>query len=493
MSAEQQNHLVWRIMNLLSSMRNTKETFADNHNLFVQMGMQAEENGYKSLTGSRDGLFAPDVSTSLSTASTNPQVRDNLYSWSTLGYYAVLTYDYKQKYLIKLAGRRDASSRFSPDARWGAFPSVSGAWNVAKEDFWPLKNVISTFKPRASWSTSGDLASAGGGNYYTYLPTLSLGTSSGTLLGGNFANFATPPGLISSTLTWAKPETIDFGLDITAFNNRLTIGYDWYQRTVKDQVGPPNPLPLTLGTGAPRLNNSVSETRGWELSLSWSDQFNLGESPFRYNVGFQMSDYIGYVTEYSENKTGVRSGVWTPGELFGQNYVYESAGVAQSLSDLKGGTLTGTYNYPGYLQYKDLNGDGYINSGNGGFWYSQGDSKPNGFNYPRKSYSITPSVSWKNFSFSAVFDGVLQWKIYNSTEYVWGTKAGADLAYFYTPAFKESTDLGYWRPDNTNAFFPSFNTGKDLATDQYSLDLSHLRIRNITIGYDFPERMVEKG
>ncbi len=468
-----------------------KRSFNQKHNLFVQAGMQAEENKYKSLTGSRTDLFAQTVIQALNGAANNQLANDNMYEWAVLGYYGVITYDYSEKYMLKLAGRSDATSRFSPDSRWGFFPSVSGAWNAAKESFWPLKHLVSEFKPRVSWSTSGDLASSGSSNYYTYLPTLGFSVNQNLLLGGNYSSIATPPGLVSSQLTWAKPTMLDFGFDLTALKNRFSFGFDWYQRTVKDQIGPPNPLPAVLGTSAPSLNNSVSETRGWELSVGWKDKFKVARKDLTYDIRFNMSDYIGYVVAYSANTTGTTN-TWTPGEIFGRNYVYPSAGVAQNKNDLNTGTLTGTYNYPGYLRYKDLNGDGYINSGNGGFWYSRGDLTTDGYNYPRKNYSIIPSISWNNITVSAVFDGIMQWKVYNNTEWVWGTRAGTDLAYFYTPAFKESTRLGYWSPDNTNAFFPAFNTGKDLATDQYILDLSNLRIRNITIGYDLPKKWLNK-
>lgn len=460
------------------------------HNILAQVGMQAEEYGYKSLTGSRTDLFSQDVIQALNGAANNQLTNDNMFEWSVLGYYGVLSYDYREKYMVKFAGRRDASSRFSPDSRWGTFPSVSGAWNIAKENFWPFKQWISEFKPRVSWSTSGDVASSG--SYYSYLPTLGFGVSQTTLLGGAYSNIATAPGLISSTLTWAKPTVINTGFDLTALNRRLTLTYEWYQRTVKDQVGPPNPLPATLGTSAPSLNNSVSETRGWELSIGWNDHVQVARKTLTYDIRFNMSDYIGYVTQYAQNKSGTVSGAWTPGELFGQNYAYQAAGIAQNKNDLDGRTLSGTYNYPGYILYKDNNGDGYINSGNGGFWYSRGDVVTNGFSYPRKSYSILPALSWNNISVSAVLDGVMQWTIYNSSEWVWGTRAGSDLAYFYTPAFKESTDLGYWTPTNTNAFFPAFNTGSGSATTRYSLNLANLRIRNVTIGYDLPAQWIQR-
>ncbi|HWW42993.1 SusC/RagA family TonB-linked outer membrane protein [Pedobacter sp.] len=469
-----------------------KHTFAEKHNLFAQFGMQSEENDYRSLTGSKTDLFAQDLIPALSAAANNPQTSDRLYSWSTLGYYGVITYDYMEKYMVKFAGRGDASSRFAPESRWSFFPSVSGAWNAAKENFWPLKNLISEFKPRVSWSTSGDLASNGADNYYTYISTLAMSVNKNLLLGGGYSNVTTTPGLVSSDLTWAKPTVLNIGIDVSAFKRRLNLSYEWYQRTVKDQVGPVDPLPQVLGTTAPPRNNSVSETRGWELSIGWNDQVQVAQKPLNYSLKFNMSDYIGYVTEYSANKLGVTSGVWTPGEQFGQNYVYDVARIAQNTADLKKGTLPSGYNYPGYIMYKDLNGDGYINSGTGGFWYSRGDLDKDGYSYPRKSYSIMPSVSWNNFSFSAVLEGVLQWRVYNSTEWVWGTKAGSDLAYFYTPAFEESTKLGYWSPDNTNAFFPAFNTGRGSATDRYMLNLANLRIRNVTVGYDLPQSWLKK-
>jgi TonB-linked SusC/RagA family outer membrane protein len=471
-----------------------KRTFGGNHNVLVQVGMQSEENSYQSLSGSRTDLFAQDVIEALNGAANNPQANDNLYEWATVGYYGVASYDFKQKYMVKFAGRRDASSRFAPDARWGTFPSVSGAWNIARESFWPVKNIISEFKPRVSWSTSGDLTSVGASNYYTYLPTLNFSVNRNTLLGGNFSNVATPPGLVSPTLTWAKPTVINVGVDVSAFKRRLNVVYEWYQRTIKDQIGPANPVSAVLGTGAPQLNNSVSETRGWELSVGWSDQFKLARKPFSYEIRFNMSDYIGYVKEYAANQSGVRDGVWTQGQVFGENYVYRAGGIAQNTKDLNGSTLTGDYNYPGYLMYNDVNGDGYINSGNGGFWYSMGDVVKDGYNYPRKSYSILPTISWNNFTVSAVLEGIMQWKVFTSSEWIWGSSNGnGGTAYFYTPAFKESSNLGYWNTNNTNSFFPAFNTSRTLASDRYSLNLANLRIRNVTIGYDLPQQWISKA
>jgi TonB-linked SusC/RagA family outer membrane protein len=464
------------------------KTIADEHHLFMQVGVQAEENKFSSLSGSGQGLFAQEAVTTISTTAGTYAASDRLYDWATLGYYGVLTYDYSEKYMLKLAARTDASSRFSPNARWGFFPSISGGWNAAKENFWPLKDWITVFKPRASWSKSGDLASAGVDNYYTYLPTLSFGTSTQTLLGGNFATYANPPGLVSNSLTWAKPTMLDFGIDISALKSRLSLTADWYQRTIYDQAGPPDPIAQTLGTGAPSTNNSVSETRGWEFSIGWNDNFKVAGKPFKYGLSFLMSDYVGYVVKYSPNKTGARNGGWTPGEVFGVNYVYKADKIIQNTADLNSSVLNQNYNYPGYLTYQDLNGDGYINGGDGTGWYSLGDLVADGYNYPRKTYSILPSFSWNNISVSAVFEGVMQWKQFINDIYVFGTNGSQ----FFSPFYEQSAKLGYWNTNNTGAFFPAVTQGTT-PNDRYIVNLANLRIRNITLGYDLPQNWLKKA
>jgi TonB-linked SusC/RagA family outer membrane protein len=461
------------------------KNIGDDHHFFAQVGAQTEENNFGNLTGSSKGLYSPDVSPSINTSAGPYTAGDRLYDWTSLGYFGVFTYDYKEKYLLKFAGRADASSRFASGARWGYFPSVSLAWNVANENFWKFKDYVSQLKPRASWSKTGDLASAGPDNYYTYLPTLGSGTSTTTVLGGNLNPYLNPGGLVSSTLTWAKPTVLDFGIDLVGLNNRLSITADWYQRTVYDQAGPPKILPQALGIAGPQTNNSVTETRGWELNIGWRDNFKLSGENFDYGLSFLMSDYVGYVVKYANDGTGARS-QWFPGMLFGQNYVYNSGGIAQSTADLNNRVLNNGFSYPGYLTYKDVNGDGVIDEGNG--WYDMGDQKTAGFNYPRKSFSILPSISWRNFSLSAILEGVMQWKQYVSNPNVFGTNGNQ----FFSPFYKQSSDLGYWTPNNKSAFFPSLTTSLPSANDQYLLNLGHLRVRNVTLGYNLPKKWLDK-
>ena len=466
------------------------KTIKEKHNLFGLVGFQQEENQFSRLNGQANNLLSTSITT-ISTASSDYYTSDALTHWATRGYFGRLSYNYDTKYFIEFNFRRDATSRFLADDRWGFFPSVSGAWNVAREKFWMLPEQVSMFKLRGSWSTSGNAAI---GSLYPFYPTINISQSEGIILDGGFVNTASMPGLVSSQLTWAKPTTIDFGGDVSAFKNRLEVNYDWYQRTVRNQFGPPQSLPETLGATVPNSNNATSETRGWELKLSWRDKaFDLANSPFHYSVNFRISDYVGYVVDYEDDGTGAVSGQWTPGEIFGQNYLYESNGIMTSLDDLYANVPQGnTWYYPGDVARKDLNGDGEINGGTTGTWYSRGDLTKSGFNYPRKTYGIGLTADWKGFDVSLQLDGVGSWKVYSQNMWVWGNSGSQWFAVYY----KEQEKLGYWSLNNTDAFFPrdSYDRTKNRVanTDQYALDLSHLRVRNLKVGYNFPKQLISK-
>ena len=248
------------------------------------------------------------------------------------------------------------------------------------------------------------------------------------LLEGSKPNMVSMPALVSSNLTWAKPRSIGVGIDVVALRNRLDVTWDWYQRTIYDQAGPAEVLPVTLGTSPPKTNNAVSETRGWEFTANWRDMgFMLGGKQLNYSVNFNISDYIGYVVKYKENISGARSGTWTPGEIFGELYVYQSNGIAQNATDIANNVVqTGGWNVPGDLMLKDINGDGRITSGDGGYWYAQGDRKKVGYTYPRYRYGLNLQANWNGFDLSVQLTGVPYWKIYSGNFYVMPVAGSGD-------------------------------------------------------------------
>ncbi|WP_372774766.1 TonB-dependent receptor [Mangrovibacterium sp.] len=456
------------------------------HDLTLLAGYNEEENQFNSLTGYNTLFYNQSIPSLSTTYGDSPVVNDVIYSWATQGYFGRLSYNFKETYLLDVNMRYDASSKYSPDTRWAFFPSFSAGYNIAKENFWPLKEHVNMFKLKGSWGKLGNNT----GDNYAYLPTMDTYAQTPVILDGGRLPYVTMPGIISADLTWTKPRTIGFGVEAGAFNNRLKVEYDWFQRTVFDQQGPAEQYSEVLGTAAPKRNNAVSETRGWEVMASWSDKaFNLKGSPVNYSVRAGVSDYIGYVVEYESNETGTRSG-WTPGQVFGEVYGWTSLGIAQNAEAFQSNPLwRGGWYYPGDLLMADTNGDGQVDNGQGSYWYAQGDRKLLGYDYPRYKYHIALNASWKGLTISALFDGVGKQTVYETSKFLLGDRN-------YTT--QENWDRGYWNLNNQDAYFPRAYWSNEnqiyerFSNDQYATNLAHLRIKNVNISYKVPAYLVSK-
>ena len=464
----------------------TYNLLVNKHDFTVLAGYNEELNKFNSLTGYNSLFYTQSIPSLSTTYGDSPVATDAIYSWATQGYFGRISYNYRETYLLDINTRYDATSKYSQDTRWAFFPSVSAGYNIARENFWPLKEAISMFKIKGSWGKLGNNT----GDNYAYLPTMGTASQTPVILDGGRLPYVTMPDIISDDLTWTKPRTIGFGFEAAALKNRLKVEYDWFQRTVFDQQGPAEQYSEVLGTAAPKRNNAVSETRGWEMSVSWSDKsFNLKGSPVTYSIRAGVSDYIGYVVEYVSNETGTRSG-WTPGQVFGEVYGWTSLGIAQNAETFKTNPLwrTGWY-YPGDLLMADTNGDGLVNDGQGSYWYAQGDRKLLGYDYPRYKYNIALNASWKGLTISALFDGVGKQTIYDTSKYLTGDRNYTTQANF---------DRGYWSLNNQDAFYPRayfFNENQvyeRFSNDQYAMNLAHLRIKNINLSYKVPAYLVSK-
>ena len=465
------------------------------HNITFLLGGQQEFNQFKSIRANNRDLYPVDFMVLGNVYGDNFALAERYYEWATRGYYGRISYNYKSKYIIDINARYDGSSRFQPNNRWAVFPSISAGYNIANEKFWPLKDMVNTFKLTGSWGKLGnqriDINSNDSTNdnidLYTYLPVFDTGKTIAILEGKN-QPFVSSPALSRLDLTWEKPETIGFGLEVGLFNNRLTGEYRWYQRTIYDALGPAEQLPGILGATVPATNNAVSETRGWELTLGWKDHItNIAGNPLRYNFRVTLSDYIGYVVEYGpENKAALRN-IWTAGQIFKQIYGQRFQGIAQSETDLTNWVANGNeFYYEGDVFYRDLDGDGIIGDGSGGTWFAQGDRELLGYSYPRYRYSVFLGLEWKNLSLSVFLDGVGKEEKWVNNNRALGHSGGwfADRT-----AYDIHGELGYWTVDNRDAFFPRVYRGNknvDRPNDRYLIDLAHLRIKNIGLTYRLP-------
>lgn len=213
----------------------------------------------------------PSISGSTGTISAS----DSFNEYAIRGLFYRVNYSYNGRYLFEANGRYDGSSRFPKENRFGFFPSFSGAWRISEEAFMQkARDYLSNLKLRVSWGSIGNqiiLKSDGTPDNYPYIPSMGLYESS-WLVDGKKAISLNSPLMVSSTFSWEKVYTLDFGIDVGLFDNRLMGTFDWYRRDTKGMLAPGMDLPWVIGTAAAKQNAADLKTYGWELEFNWQDK-----------------------------------------------------------------------------------------------------------------------------------------------------------------------------------------------------------------------------
>lgn len=479
----------------------------DNHKFTAMIGTQLEELKRVTFGLNRVGVIVDELpvvnlTTGLNyngTAAT-PYVYGANGEWSTVGYFGRINYDYQGRYLLEANLRYDGTSRFRKDKRWNWFPSFSAGWNIAREKFWEdFEDSVNTLKLRASY---GKLGNQNTDSWYPTYQVMSVYTNSGSWLqNGAKPNTAYSPDLISSSLTWERINTWDVGLDIAAFNNRLTGSFDYYQRKTLDMVGPAQELPNILGKAVPKTNNSDLKTSGFEIELAWQDQLKNGLS---YRVRFLLSDYQTEITRYP-NKTKSLS-TYYEGQKLGNIWGYETIGIAKTNEEMEahlnslpngGQNAFGSNWQEGDIMYKDLNGDGKISSGANTF-DDPGDRKIIGNSTPRFQFGLDLNAAWKGFDARLFFQGVGKRDYWSDTDMFWGLSSRGQWFAFY---LKEHLD--YFRPEQSNdlaanldAYYPrplvSGASKNQQVQSRYLQNAAYIRLKNISLGYTLPQQFTNR-
>lgn len=456
------------------------------------------------------------------------QEADGTAGWdSQVGFFGRVNYDFKNRYLFEATLRRDASSLFPTELKWQTYPGVSAGWIISNESFIkPIERVVSFAKLRASWGKIGDQSVPNG----LYLPLMNPIEGS-WLNGAGLPNYyLQTPEPYSRNITWQNIEHMNVGLDFRFFNNKLGVGAEVFRRYTRDMIISGDKLPDTFGEDAPRSNGGGKggelKTQGWELNLDFNHQFANG---LRLSIDANLADAVTFITKGSDYQSPwenrLLSSTFSTGRRYGdvygfvtdrlyqaEDFVYDANGNFVQTNIVWNGTSKTTNKLvgsnpvyqtyfedgnqtllisPGDVKFKDLNGDGYIDAGDGTNG-NPGDRTVIGNTTPRYQYGFRLGADYKGFNLSLFFQGVGERKI-------WGNGQLAIPGYFAKEgAMPQAIAGNYWKPDRTDAFYPrawnmnGANEGYVMrAQSKYMLDMSYLKIKNITLAYNLPTSILK--
>ncbi len=473
-------------------------TFAGKHNVSAMFGINAEKSNYSNLLTAREkfednGVY--DISLATGTMGQSGGKGHN----GTYSYIAKLNYNYMEKYLLEVMGRRDGNSKFAPGHRFKNFASVSAGWVFTAENFMQaLTNVLNFGKLRLSYGASGN--DVGLGNY-DYVSTITKGTlylGNGSTPSTNIVSGLSNSGLVSLNRTWERVEQLNFGIDLNFFRNRLTTSFDYF---IKDNRGMLTNVtwPGVLGGTMPKTNSGHLNVKGWEFQINWRD--NIGD--FSYNVGFNIGDTRSLLKEmegadaYGAGKNRTVNGYplnsWflyrTDGFFKDQAEVdryyalYNNGGA--DLSGVKKGSVSELR--PGDTKRLDLNGDYKITSiGN-----ENSDLQYVGDANPHFTFGVNAGASWKGIDLNLFFQGVGKQYIMRSG---WMARPFYAMYTNQNPSFLGKT----WTEDHQDAKYPRLTTQTQRGDWNYDnndfmlQNSRYIRLKSLVVGYTLPKQWTRK-
>jgi TonB-linked SusC/RagA family outer membrane protein len=484
----------------------------DKHNFRLQLGVSAEESNARQLSGTTRDLIDPQLpAVAISTGTRT--LNDAINTWATQGFFGKFNYDYDNKYLFQVTGRYDGSGRYSEDSRWGFFPSVSAGWNISRENFWEkIAPVVNYAKLRGSYGTVGNQGNSAG---YLHIPTMSVGAQSPWIFNGARLPYVNTPGILNMERTWEKLTEYDIALELGLLNNRLTAEFDYYNRDSWDIIGPATPLPAVLGTGAPEINNAAFVTKGFDLTIKWSDNIN---KDWNYSVAMNLGDNHSEITKYNTTLNSIGSGAFYVGKQIGEIWGYTANRFLNAGDfDAAGKLLVdqSQFNarwFAGDMKYEDLNGDGKINNGTATVGDS-GDQRRIGNSTPRYNYGVNLATGYNlksagRLDLSIFIQGVGKRDVFmGSSYYYWGA-VGTGTSAIETTIYK-GQQMDYYRDEksdprvlavlgqNTDSYFPRpyGNSGEGAknfqSSTKYLLSGAYTRLKNVQLNYSLPQEVLK--
>ncbi|HMM04063.1 MULTISPECIES: TonB-dependent receptor [unclassified Dysgonomonas] len=456
------------------------DTFNENHHLNVMIGSSAQNNVYNKMNASVQG-FLSDKNNQLSNGLNQPTVGGTKNDWALLSFMGRVNYNYTDKYLLTLTVRRDGSSRFSKDNRWGTFPSVAAAWRLSEEAFYQKNKWVNDIKVRAGYGVTGN---QWGINEYAYFTKLKTGQY---VFNGTPVSTLYPLVMPNPDVKWETVKQWNAGIDLSLIDQRINLSLDGYIKNTTDMLVP-MAVPITTGYSdiyVPSINAGKVRNTGWELTISsrnltgeleWNTDLNVS---YNKNKVISMNDGVPLFTGDDINMTKVL--VNAEGNPINSFYGYVTNGLFQNWDQVNNASIQvpgGTA--PGDIRFSDLDNNGVINDN---------DRTYIGNPTPEWSFSMNNSFAYKNFDLQIFLQGVAGNDIYNANR-IW--QEGMAV-----PQNQTAKVLDRWTGEGTSNSVPravySDPNKNARHSDRFVEDGSYLRIKNLTLGYTLPQAISKKA
>lgn len=451
-------------------------TFAQKHHLELMAGSSAQWNTYDYLNAQKN-IFMFDNVNEMDNGEKLYSIGGSQSQWSLLSFMGRANYAYDNKYLLTATVRRDGSSRFGKNNRWGTFPSVSLAWRLSKESFFNGEALhISDLKLRAGYGVTGNQNIGNYGFLATY-------NTSVYPFGGKDNTAIVSTTLSNPNIHWESVRQTNVGFDLSMFHSRLNFSLDAYWKNTYDMLVKAS-IPITSGfedTSTTFTNAGKVSNRGVEMSLNsvnmtgdFSWETTVTATYNRNRIKDLNSETPMYINQYNNSYlTMLKAGY--PINVF---YGYVTDGIFQNQAEVDNhAKQVGAE--PGDIRFKDLNNDGRITDADRTVI---GNPNPNWF------FSMNNTFAYKGLELSIYLQGVAGNDIYNANNI---DNEGMSSAYNQT-----ATVLGRWNGEGTSNSIPRAvwgdPNGNTRVSDRFVEDGSYLRIKNIMLAYNLPQNLLHK-
>lgn len=454
-------------------------TFAKKHHLSLMAGTSAQWNNTDYMNAQKN-VFAFENVHEMDNGQKMYAIGGNETEWALFSYMARVNYDYNNRYLLTATIRRDGSSRFGSDKRWGTFPSVSAAWRISEEEWFPQNKILSDLKIRVGYGVTGSQASV---SNYSYLASYNTSVYP---LG---INGTEQSALVSSTLAnpqihWEEVAQSNIGFDAVMLDSRVMLSFDAYIKTTRDMLVKAS-IPITSGfedTSTTYTNAGKVRNSGFEVSLH---TINLKNSPLEWesNLSYTYnknkikdlnSDVPYYINQINNSYVTMLDRNF-PINVF---YGYVTDGIFQNQAEVNMHAVQPGAE-PGDIRFRDLNNDGVINDD---------DRTVIGNPNPTHLFSLNNTLSYKGVELGIYLQGVAGNKIFNANN--------IDLTGM-SAAYNQTTDvLSRWTGEGTSNSMPRAVYGdpnqNNRISDRFVENGSYLRLKTISLSYNFPKEWLKR-